>query len=72
MTNSYLALLSEIQDRLLCKIESDDTIGKCLLERRKVESQIEQRKILGIIMSYDAIGQYGCNQRYLSKSKGKG
>ena len=31
---------------MLSKIESDDTIGKCLLEVRKVESQIEQRKFL--------------------------
>ena len=64
----------EIQDTLLNKIESDDTIGKCLLKARKVESQIEQRKILGIktSMSYDTIGQYGGNKRYQSKSKGKG
>ena len=40
--------VKEIQDALLSKTESDDTIGKCLLEVRKVESQIEQRKILGI------------------------
>ena len=46
---------------MLSKIESDDTIGKYLLKARKVESYIEQRKILGIksSMSYDAIGQYG-------------
>ena len=34
----------EIQDSLLSKISLDDMIGKCLLEARKVESQIEHRK----------------------------
>ena len=65
--------VKEIQDTVLRKIESDNTIGKCLLKVTKVESQIEQRKILGIKtgMSYDAIGQYGGNKRYQSKSKGK-
>ena len=56
----------EMQDTLLSKIESDDTIDKCLLEARKVQSQIEQRKILGIktCMSYDAIGNYEGKIRY--------
>ena len=40
--------IKEIKDTLLSKIESDNTSGKCLLEVRKAESQIEQRKILGI------------------------
>ena len=64
--------MKEIQDILLNKISSDDMIGKCLLEARKVESQIEQRKLLGIKtkFSYDAVGQYGGTRR--SKSKGKG
>ena len=66
--------VKEIQDTPVSKISSDDTIGKCLLEARKVESQIEQRKLLGIKtkFSYDAVGQYGGNKRYRSKSKGKG
>ena len=40
--------VKEIQDTLLSKISSDDMIGRCLLEARKVECQIEQRKLLGI------------------------
>ena len=36
----------EIQDTLLCKIESDDTAGSYMLKARNVESQIEKRKIL--------------------------
>ena len=40
--------VKEIQDTLLSKISSDDMIGKCLLEARKVEPQLEQRKLLGI------------------------
>ena len=58
--------VKEIQDILLSKIESDDTIGKCLLEFRKVESQIAQRKIhvIKTSVSYDTIGQYRGNKRY--------
>ena len=63
-----------IQDTQLSKISSDDMIVKCLLEARKVEFQIEQRKLLGIKtnVNYYAVGQYGGNKRYRSKSKGKG
>ena len=66
--------VKEIQDSLLSKIASDDTKGKCLLEAIKIESKIEQRKLLGIKtnVSYDAIGTYGRNKRYGSKSKGRG
>ena len=41
---------------------------------RKIKSQIEQRKLLGIKInvSYDAIDTYGGNKRYRSKSKDKG
>ena len=66
--------VKEIQDSLLSKIASDDSTGKCLLEARKTESKIEKRKLLGIKtnVSYYAIGTYGGNKRYRSKSKGKG
>ena len=37
----FTLTVKEIQDTLLSKIESDDTIGKYLLEVRKVEYQIE-------------------------------
>ena len=64
--------VKEIQDSLLSKIASDDSIGMCLLEARKFEFQIKQRKVLGIKtnVSYDAIGTYGGSKRYRSKGKG--
>ena len=34
--------VKEIQDSLLSKIASDDSIGKCLLEARKIKSQIKE------------------------------
>ena len=57
----------EIQDHLLGEIVLEDTAEKCLLESRKIESKIEQRKLLGIktSMTYDAI------YRGRNKSKGK-
>ena len=66
--------VKEIQDSLLSKIASDESTGKCLLEARKIESQIEQRKLLCIKtnVSYDAIGTYSGNKRYRSKSKCNG
>ena len=39
--------VKEIPKSLLSKIASDDSIEKCLLEARKVESQIKERKLLG-------------------------
>ena len=49
--------IKEIQDHLLGKIKAEDSSEKCLLESRKIESKIEQRKLLGIktAMTYDAI-----------------
>ena len=49
--------VKEIQDHLLGEIVPEDTAEKCLLESRKIESKIEQRKLLGIktSMTYDAI-----------------
>ena len=40
-------IVKEIQDHLLGEIVSEDS-EKCLLELRKIESKIEQRKLLGI------------------------
>ena len=49
--------IKEIQDHLLGEIAAEDTPEKCLLEFRKVESKIEQRKLLGIkaAISYDSV-----------------
>ena len=41
-------IVMEIQNSFLSKTASDDSKGKCLLEARNVESQIKQRKLLGI------------------------
>ena len=64
--------IKEIQDHLLGEIVSEDSAEKCLLESRKVESKIEQRKLLGIktVMTYNSIhrGRY----KYRSKSQGRG
>ena len=50
-------VVKEIQDHLLGEIVAEDTSEKCLLESRKIESKIEQRKLLGIkaAVSYDSI-----------------
>ena len=50
-------VIKEIQDHLLGEIVAEDSSEKCLLELRKVESKIEQRKLLGIkaAISYDSI-----------------
>ena len=49
--------VKEIQDHLLGEITLEDTAEKCLLESRKIELKIEQRKLLSIktSMTYDAI-----------------
>ena len=57
--------IKEIQDHLLGEIVAEDTPEKCLLESRKVELKIEQRKLLGIkaAISYDAIHTNGFRGR---------
>ena len=47
----------EIQDHLLGEIVVENSSEKCLLESRKIESKIEQRKLLGIrtTITYDLI-----------------
>ena len=49
--------IKEIQDHLLGEIVAEDIPEKCLLESCKVESKIEQRKLLGIkaAISYDSV-----------------
>ena len=68
--------IKEIQDHLLGEIIAEDTPEKCLLESRKVESKIEQRKLLGIkaAISYDSVHTNGFRGRgkFRSKSKGHG
>ena len=53
--------IKEIQDHLLGEIKAEDRSEKCLLGSRKIESKIEQRKLLGIktAMTYDAIQHRG-------------
>ena len=41
-------VIKEIQDHLLGEILAEDSSEKCLLELRKIESKIEERKLLGI------------------------
>ena len=47
----------EFQNHLLGEIVPEDTAEKCLLESRKIELKIEQRKLLSIktSMTYDAV-----------------
>ena len=65
--------IKEVQDHLLGEITPDDTSEKCLLEARKIESKIEQCKLLGIKTSitYDAIHSNINNNRGRSKSRNK-
>ena len=62
--------VKEVQDHLLGQITPEDNSDKCLLEAHKVESKIEQCKLLGIktSMTYDAIHS---NNRGRSKSRNK-
>ena len=64
--------IKEVQDHLLGEIVAEDSSEKCLLESRKIESKIEQRKLLGIrtAMTYDSV-QRGRNN-FCSKSQGRG
>ena len=66
--------IKEIQDHLLGEIVAEDTPEKCLLESRKIESKIEQRKLLGIktAISYDAIHTNSFRGRDKSRNKSKG
>ena len=66
--------IKEIQDHLLGEILVEDTPEKCLFESQKVESKIEQRKLLGIktSMTYDAVKSHRGRQKFRSKSQGRG
>ena len=65
-------VVKEIQDHLLGEIVAEDTSEKCLLESRKIESKIEQRKLLGIkaAVSYDSIQTNRSRGKFRSQSKG--
>ena len=65
--------IKEIQDHLFGEIVTEDTPEKCLLESRKVESKIEQRKLLGIkaAILYDSV-QTNNRGRGTFRSKSKG
>ena len=66
-------VVKEIQDHLLGEILAEDTSEKCLLESRKIESKIEQRKLLGIkaAVSYDSIQTNNRGRgKFRSQSKG--
>ena len=62
--------IKEIQDHLLGEIVAEDTPEKCLLESYKVESKIEQRKLLGIkaAISYDSVQTIRGRGKFRSKS----
>ena len=64
--------VKEVQDHLLGEITPEDNSDKCLLEADKVESKIEQCKLLGIKTSvtYDGIHSNN-NNRGRSKSRKK-
>ena len=66
--------IKEIQDHLLGEIKADDSSEKCLLESRKIESKIEQRKLLGIktAMTYDAIHSHRGRDKSRNKSSSRG
>ena len=67
-------VIKEIQDHLLGEIVAEDSSEKCLLELRKVESKIEQRKLLGIkaAISYDSIQTNNRGRgKFRSKSQGR-
>ena len=68
-------VIKEIQDHLLGGIVAEDFSKKCLLESRKVESKIEQRKVFGIkaAISYDSIQTNTRGRgKFRSKSQGRG
>ena len=68
-------MVKEIQDHLLGEILAEDTSEKCLLESRKIESKIEQRKLLGIkaAISYDSIQTNNRGRgKFRSKSQNRG
>ena len=60
--------IREIQEHLLNEIGDDHDLNQCLIEARKIESCIAQRKLLGLkSIQYDSIG----NQRSRPKKKFK-
>ena len=66
-------VVKEIQDHLLGEIVAEDTSEKCLLESRRIESKIEQIKLLGIkaAVSYDSIQTNRSRDKFRSHSRGR-
>ena len=66
--------IKEIQDHLLGETKADDSSEKRLLESRKIESKIEQKKLLGIktAMTYDAIHSHRGRDKSRNKSSTRG
>ena len=66
--------IKEVQDHLLGEIKAEDSSEKCLLESRKIESKIKQRKHLGIktAMTYDSIQNHRGRSKFRSKSQSRG
>ena len=59
----------EIQEHLLNEISDDHDLNQTLVEARKIESRITQRKLLGLkSVQYDVVNQHG---RTKKKSKNK-
>ena len=64
----FSVTIREIQEHLLNEIGDDHDLNQCLIEARKIESYIAQRKLLGLkSVQYDSIG----NQRSRPKKKFK-
>ena len=66
--------IQEIQDHLLGEIVAEDTPEKCLFESHRVESKIEQCKLLGIktSMTYDAIKSHRGRSNFRGKHQSRG
>ena len=69
----FSVCVKEIQDHLLEEITPNDNLDKCLLEAIKVESNIEQRKLLGIktAMTYDAVNRGRSKSKHKNQGQGR-
>ena len=66
--------IKEVQDHLLGEIKAQDPSEKCLLESRKIESKIKQRKLLGIktARTYNSIQNHRGRGKFRSKNQSRG
>ena len=54
----FSVTVREIQEHLLNEITDDQDLAATLVEARKIESRISQRKLLGLkLVQYDAVNQ---------------